>query len=354
MKWTLLLALLAACSAAVRAPAPPPAAPSASPVAPSPVVRREPAVDLATRHGAELAAAVASQALVVQAALARLAAWDAAGDEGAALVEDFWPLLAQRAELAVLAAACAELATIATETAAPAPCGLAVRARDVIERQYLATARRAFGFSPLLREVPDRYRRDGRVAWANLLFFSRLEAELAKRSQELAPLAKAVGLPLVGEVFSDGFTARRRLQEEIRRALPTLELPLVATDTAFTRAVAEQLPAVAGAGPFPGERGTLLRVTAVDAAWSERVVAGGPLWRERRGAALWQPARPPCLVTWLRAVQEATGHLRWGPLRLSFEDDVRFVRCPRRGAAPGQSPHSPSGSPDLPGKRQNL
>jgi hypothetical protein len=316
-----LLPLLLACSAPVRMVAPPPP-PVSAPAPVPPTVQIPP------------------QKLVIQAELVRLAPqmallsdWETAGDAPAALVPEIAAFAAQLPEFATLETACRtappQLVDPYDADSLAVPCALALRARDLTETQYLLAAKRAVRFPENLRDAAKRYLRQGRVAWQTLLIFQRLEADMAERTAWLQPVAHQLGLPVLGELFHEGFAARRDLRQAMRQSRNAFALPGDVTDAAFVREITPYVLLTAPDGPMPGQRGQLLQVRPIDVAWSVRLLDGLPVRRERRLAALWRPVRGPCLLTWLQATQLVQGR-KWQAPTLWLEDDLRLVRCPQR------------------------
>ena len=317
-----LLPLLVACGAHVKNAAPLPAS-----LAPAPILAPAPVK-------------IPPQKLLIQAELLRLAPqmallsdWETAGDAPAALVPEISAFAAQLPEFATLETACKtappELLDRYDADSFAVPCGLALRARDITETQYLLAAKRAVRFPENLRDAAKRYLRQGRVAWQTLLIFQRLEADMAERTAWLQPVAHQLGLPVLGELFHEGFAARRDLRLAMRQSRNAFALPGDVTDAAFVREITPYVLLTSPDGPMPGQRGQLLQVRPIDVAWSVRLLDGAPVRRERRLAALWRPARGPCLVTWLQATQLPQGR-KWLPPTLWLEDDLRLVRCPPR------------------------
>ncbi len=324
MKRLLLLLMLTACSAPVVV-APPPVLP---PPPPQPS-----AAEIAARKFAEHKTFLLSEVARVAPQLAKLAEWQAAGDKPDALVPEIAAFAAQLPTLATLQAGCRDappaLLDAYEEAGLAAPCQLAAQAHDIVEEQYLAAAKRAVRFPENLRDAAKRYERQGRVAWQTLRIFQRLEADMAERTAWLAPFAKQVGLPIVGELFHEGFAARRELRRVIRQGRAVLQLPGDVTDTAFVKEIEPLVAQLGDQGPMPGQRGALVRVSAIDGKWAVRVLDGHAVRRERRLAALWRPAKGACIVTWLQATQAPNGRA-WQKPTLWLEDDLRLVRCPAR------------------------
>ena len=325
MKRLLLMTLLfAACSAPVVVQTPQVPPPSPPPPMPSPE-------DAAARKLTAQREWLQGEVVRLQPQLTLLAEWEAAGDKPAALVPVIAAFAAQLTTLTTLQAGCREappqLVDRYDENSLALPCGLAARARDIVEEQYLAAAKRALRFPENLRDAAKRYQRQGRVAWQTLRIFQRLESDMAERTAWLTPYARQMGLPIVGELFHEGFAARRDLRRAVRQGLNAWPLPGDVTDTAFVKEMTPLVAQLAHDGPMPGQRGALLTVTAIDSAWSVRMLDGHAVRRERRLAALWKPAKGACVVTWLQASQAPQGRT-WQKPTLWLEDDVRLMRCP--------------------------
>ncbi len=324
-RWLVLLVLLVltACGAPVVVPTPLPPVVEAPP-------QQTPA-ELAARKRSAQKEFLQAEALRLAPQLTRLAEWDAADDKPAALVPDIASFSAQLTTLTTLLAACREatpeLLDASDEAGLAVPCGLAARAHDIVEAQYLVAAKRAVRFPENLRDAAKRYERQGRVAWQTLLIFQRLESDMAQRTAWLQPFAKQLGLPILGELFHEGFAARRDLRRAIRQGRAAWQLPGDVTDTAFVREITPLVAQLADEGPMPGQRGALQMVRAIDAKWAVRMLDGHAVRRERRLAALWRPAKGACIVTWLQATQTPNGRA-WQKPTLWLEDDLRIVRCP--------------------------
>lgn len=264
--------------------------------------------------------------------LMKLAEWQAAGEKPAALVAEVAAVAAQLPMLTTLLAACREADPAVLDpyddAALDVPCNLAVRGRDIVEEQYLLAAKREARFPENLRDAARRYQRQGRVAWQTLRIFQRLESDMAERVAWLQPYARQVGLPVLGELFHEGFAARRELRKAIRAGRSTWPLPGDVTDTSFVQEITPRVAALGNDGPMPGQRGQLLQVRPIDGHWSVRTLDGHAVRRERRLAAVWRPAKGACIVTWLQATQTPNGRA-WQAPTLWLEDDLRLVRCPR-------------------------
>ncbi len=316
-----VLILLAACGAPVVRPTPPPVVATVQPTA----------QELAAQKQAEQRAWLQAEVTRVVPQLNQLAQWQAADEKPAALVPDIAAFAAQLSTLTTLQAGCREALPALLDpfdaNSLALPCGLAQQARSIVETQYLAAAKRAVRFPENLRDAARRYERQGRVAWQTLRIFQRLEADMAERTAWLRPYAQQLGLPIVGELFHEGFAARRELRHAIRQGRTTWSLPGDVTDTAFVRAVQPLVAALDDEGPMPGQRGQLLQVTAIDGKWAVRVLDGHAVRRERRLAAMWRPNKGACIVTWLQARQAPRGRA-WQTPTLWIEDDLRLVRCP--------------------------
>lgn len=265
--------------------------------------------------------------------LLTLKAWDDAGDVPVAQLPEIATATARLPGLEALQKACVTLPDKLTETEEAqlfqAVCKLQKRAKDIVERQYLAAAKRAVRFPESTYEAAKRYAREGRVAWHTLQMFARLEQEMAQRTEILKPYAQLVGLPILGELFHEGFSARRQLRHVMKVGQKTLGLPGEVTDTQFAGQVRAAAMTQALTAPMPEGRTELVAVRPIDAAWSIRVEKGREVRRERRAAVIWRRPRAQngCLVTWVQAV------LRKGKppsaLVLDWEDDVRWVSCPQ-------------------------
>lgn len=269
--------------------------------------------------------------------LAILERWELHGDTPCDDVIAVVSVVPRLAELNPLAQLCErEMQEIARQTddvgqTVHGRCRLAVRAKDVLERQYIASVRHHLSFPENLREAARRYRQNGRVGWHQVDELARLDEEIAVRKAELRPLAAIVGLPVLDEPFRNGALARRDLAMARRQGLATLGLPATVTDTTFeaqARQAMQQIPA--DEGPFPGQRLPVLQVRAIDPAWQILTVAGKPTRRDRRAVAL-MPDREAgvCVVLWLRLEQVAE-RKGWAPPRAVLDDDVRWIRCPAR------------------------
>lgn len=269
--------------------------------------------------------------------LLTLKQWNDAADEAVAHLPEILTALDRLPQLPPLLEACVNLPKDPTTsddlTSMQVACALAGRARDIVERQYLASAKQAVRFAGLSSLAAKRYGREGRVSWHTLRIFATFEAEMAKRTEFLKPYASAIGLPILGELWKDGFVARRQLRQVMKEKRAFWPLPGDVTDTAFAAEVARAVPQFPQEGPMPETRGLLRQVRPVDPAWSVRTLEGRPVRRERRAATVWQPKRGPCYVMWLSARQAPSGR-RWGPIRLVWEDDVRQVVCPHPAGAP--------------------
>ena len=322
MRLLALACVLAACSAPVIVPAQPVVVPGPPP--PS-------ALELAGRQLATQKIALQAEIIPLMAQLALLAQWDAAGDTPVTLVPDVAGLARQLPAFAKLQAQCRAAPPVLVdrfdEESLAIPCGLATRAREIVEQQYLAAAKRAVRFPENLFDAAKRYRRQGRVAWQTLRIFQRLESDMAERTAWLKPVAQQLGLPILGELFHEGFAARRELRAAIRAGRTAWPLPGDVTDVAFVREVTPLVAELAQDGPMPGQRGQLLEVRAIDGKWAVRTLDGHAVRRERRLAALWRPAKGACIVTWLQASQLPHGR-KWQTPTLWQEDDLRLVRCP--------------------------
>jgi hypothetical protein len=269
--------------------------------------------------------------------LAILERWDLHGDTPCDPVLDVVKVVPRLLEVRPLAELCErELREIARQTddigqTVHGRCRLAVRAKDVLERQYIASVRHHLAFPENLREAAKRYRQHGRVGWHQVDELARLDEEIALRKAELRPLAVIVGLPVLDEPFRAGVVARRELQVAMRQGLQTLTLPEGVTDTVFEAQVRAGLAEVPeDVGPMPGQRSPVLKVQAVDVAWQVQAVDRKPTRRDRRAVAL-VPTRDPgvCAVLWLR-LEQAAIRTGWARPRAVLDDDVRWIRCPRK------------------------
>ncbi len=290
------------------------------------------AAESATQHNKDQREFLQAEALRLAPQLAKVAEWEAAGDKPVALVPEIAAFAARLPTFTTLLAGCheapAELLDVYDENSLARPCALARRAHDVVEEQYLLAAKRAVRFPENLRDAARRYERQGRVAWQTLRIFQRLESDMAERTAWLQPYARQLGLPILGELFHEGFAARRDLRRAIRQGRNAWALPGDVTDTAFVKEMTPIVAATADEGPMPGQRGELLQVRVIDAKWAVRVQDGHAVRRERRLAALWKPKKGACLITWLQAKQAAQGG-GWQKPSVWLEDDLRLIRCPR-------------------------
>lgn len=328
MKWLCAWMVLTACGAPAVAPTPPPAVAERALAPPT-------AEELAARKKVAQKDWLQTEVVRLAPQLTQLAEWDAAADKPAALVPEIAAFAAQLSSLTTLQAGCREspreLLDPYDENSLAIPCGLAERAHDIVETQYLAAAKRAVRFPENLRDAAKRYERQGRVAWQTLRILQRLEADMAERTAWLQPYARQFGLPILGELFHEGFAARRDLRRAIRQGQSAWQLPGDVTDAAFVTAVQPLVQQLVDEGPMPGQRGQLLKVMAIDAKWSVRMQDGHAVRRERRLAALWRPAKGACVVTWLQARQTPQGRA-WQTATLWLEDDLRLVRCPPKSS----------------------
>ena len=304
------------------------------------------------RRQAEQAAKLEAEALaLLQDRLARFAAlvdkhtpllailehWEQHGDTPVDQLADIVAVVPRLSELRPLAELCdRELQALARQTddigkRVHGRCRLAVRAKDILERQYLASVRLHVSFPENLREAAKRYRQFGRVGWHQIEELEGIDAEIVRRKAYLQPLAAIVGLPVLDEPFRHGQTARRELRAAIKHGLQSLELPAGATDTAFetqVRALVQAIPA--DVGPMPGARQGLLQVRAQDVAWQKLIANGRLTRRDRRAIALFSTKQAgECAVLWVRIEQAAVGRA-WGKAVATLDDDVRWIRCPVR------------------------
>ncbi len=333
-------AVLIACAspAVVRCPTP-----TATVLQPSPAERSTRAEDRVASVPEPIAAA-ALKVLVAALTgtvtdLQTLAAWDGCGDKSCTQLEEaakFAPHLVELAQVATVCSADAPLLRDSHEPAAAEAqqaCALVVRARDIVERQYLAAVASHASFPETMRYAGRRYREEGRIGWHQIDEMERMPQELTRRRALLAPLAQAIGLPVIDEPFRFGWRARSDLLRAIQHGVKTLDLPKSATDTQFERQAAQVLEAQSPVdGPLPGRRGEILAVRALDPAWQPLVSHGKMLRRDRRATILLRAkqsglVRWPCAVLWLRLEQKADGKGGWQAAVGSLDDDVRFVRC---------------------------
>lgn len=346
LTWLTLAALAAGCSSAPRKPKPTPAqlqaleaarqaeqkALQAQQQAREAAERKRQAEEAARRvqeRQARLAVELAGLVTPVTAELATLRRWDQHGDtpvEQLATLQAFVPALDK---LRPLQEACQarllELAEVPGAMGAEArqACGPATRARAIVARQFVASAKRSHGFLAVMGEVAARYHRTGKVGWTELLELEAVVEEVQRRSAELQPLAALLGLGVPAEIFQAGLKAREALAEALERGARRLSLPTGVDDRAFAALVAP-LVAQAPDGPLAGLRGPVLQVRALDAAWQPQVDARGRLVRRtREGVVLVRGPQATCWALWLRIDQPARG-----PAVLRWSDDVRRLACP--------------------------
>jgi hypothetical protein len=289
------------------------------------------ATELQERLDAPRLARFAEWSTRLTAGLAVLQLFDELGDTPGVQLRDIAAAAELPSDVSALAALCREeMAPIARRTDDTGQrvhrlCSLAVRARPIVERQYLAVAQHRVGFPDNLREAARRYRQSARLAWHQWLAFGRLEEEIGLRRAMLAPVAAKLGLPVLDEPFHHATVARRALRQAIVQALPTAALPAAVTDTDFA-----QVAAVAWHAEPQQPPGELVRMAALGPAWQTLWSAGKPARRQREAWALVRGPEAWCTVVWLLAEQAAVASAKpgWGPVHLRVGDDVRFVKCP--------------------------
>lgn len=358
--WTLALWLAAACSGAARAPVP-----SAAELA-----ARQRAAEQAAAQAAEQAAQRVAQALEQQrreqthqrlaaefseleqplaGLLAALQALDAAGDERATLLSQLLAVHRQLGTLDALVQACgSRLDELSSRPLSPPDppalagrvrlaCDLAMRARAITERQFLAQVKVFLAVPAWVGDVVKRYDQQGWVAWHDLMDLLNLQDDFSRRAAPWQAAAAALQAMVPDEtLLKPGLVAREGLLRALQKAERRLDWPASVADPALTRVVTQRWEQQRDSGPLAGLRGEPLEVRALDGTWQVlRDAAGRTARRQRDFVVLFRATatKPPLEGCWLA---QGTVEQQRQAISLRWSDDLRKVACP------GTAPHVPA------------